>query len=830
MSRRRWVIGAIAGLAALLLAGRLISGWSVEYRWYEALGAERLFWIRTGNLLLLRSSALVVGTLLVFVNLYAVRHSVVSVVFPRRVGNIEIGEEVPGRYLLTAVLVLSVVMGLLLAVPHRDWISLDLVRHGEAFREADPYFQHDLAFWTYWLPLESALHLWSLFAVLGVSLIVVFLYALTPSLRWENGRLRISQYVRRHFFALGGICMLLLAWSYRLDAYRLLLQGTGGAGADSFLALDHRVGIPANLLLALATIVGAMLVVWAGWLGQLRLAFATLGAVIVLSIGLRHLVPPIAIRFLSPSDAELRDRPYLATRAAFTRRAFDTDRTTTTLPTDRVPPRAAFIRGIPLWDPEALRRAVAFQRTSGRVTGSLGWEQHEGRPTAVLVETPIGPEAADAMAPWGVARFEADLTGEGGSVVRDRGASDDADRIPAALVSDSLAGYVIVFDSLGIVAAPSLSTFGARLIHAWGLQNPRLLQHDERAPPARVVQYRDVRERVARLYPFFTLGNRTSPIVVADSLLWVTHLYSASGFFPLSDPVVTPGADVRYFRHAAVAVTNAHTGRVVAISAPEPDPVAASWLRRLPSMFVPAAAIAEELLRQLPPPNDAALAQARVLARFGRRGEAGPPSHIARPHGGDTLFAFPSATPFVDPINERLAVAYPIVDAADRLRGVYTAAGGVDYEPQWTPLDTLGPRWATILERLRRALDSAATATMRSAGGSAMVRGPVRAISSGRRIAFVQTAYEWRPEAAPTARLSALLMNDSVHVGRTVMAAAGIAEPAVPAVQLTPEAFRARVAGLYGEMRDALSRGDWMAFGVAYEALGKLLRAAQTTP
>jgi uncharacterized membrane protein (UPF0182 family) len=430
VSRRRWVIGAIAGIAILLLAGRLVSGWFVEYRWYESLGGARLFWARAGNLLLLRAGAFVVGTLLVFVNLYAVRHSVVSVIFPRRVGNIEIGEEIPSRYLLSAVLLISVTMGLLLALPHTDWMSLDLVRHGEVFRESDPYFQHDLAFWVYWLPLESALHLWSLIAVLSVSMIVVFLYALTPSLRWDNGRLRISAYVRRHFFALGALCLLLLAWSYRLDAYRLLLQGSGNGGA--FLALDHRVGIPANLLLALATIVGTMLLFWSGWIGQLRTAFITLGAVLVLSMGLRHLVPPIAIRFLTPGDAELRDRPYMATRAAFSRRAFDTERVRTAESNSPMPARSALVRGIPLWDPQAIQRAVAFQRTGGRITGTLGWEHHEGRPTAIMVEAPIGPDAADALAPWTIARFEADLAAEGGTIVRDRGVTDDANRIPAA--------------------------------------------------------------------------------------------------------------------------------------------------------------------------------------------------------------------------------------------------------------------------------------------------------------------------------------------------------------------------------------------------------------
>jgi uncharacterized membrane protein (UPF0182 family) len=37
--------------------------------------------------------------------------------------------------------------------------------------------------------------------------------------------------------------------------------------------------------------------------------------------------------------------------------------------------------------------------------------------------------------------------------------------------------------------------------------------------------------------------------------------------------------------------------------------------------------------------------------------------------------------------------------------------------------------------------------------------------------------------------------------------------------------MRARAAALYGEMRDAMRRGDWTAFGRALDALGATLRA-----
>src|SRR5687768_7155019 len=169
----------------MLLAGRALAGLYVDYHWYAAMGATSLWRAQTENALITRGLSIFFGSAFVFLNLYAVRHSVVALVLPRRVANLEIGEEVPSRYLMGAVVILSLLLGGLLALTQDDWTSLVLARSGEPFREGDPYFQLDLGFFVYWLPFETALHIWALIALLAVATIVVFLYALTPSLRWE---------------------------------------------------------------------------------------------------------------------------------------------------------------------------------------------------------------------------------------------------------------------------------------------------------------------------------------------------------------------------------------------------------------------------------------------------------------------------------------------------------------------------------------------------------------------------------------------------------------------------------------------------------------------
>ena len=249
---RRWLVLFVAALAILLLAGRVLSGWYVDYQWFAIQDASRLWWVRAMDLTLLRGAVFVVVALFAFVNLFAVRRSIRSLRLPRRIGNLEFSEEVSARILNRSVITLSILIGAAFALPHNDWMSVELVRHGIAFGETDPYFRFDLGQWMYQLPLESSIHVWSMIVLVAITLLVVFLYALTPSLRWEEGQLHVSGHVRRHISTLAGVLLVLLAWSYRLDAYGLLREGTRPLGALS--AVDHKLGIPANLTLAMLAI------------------------------------------------------------------------------------------------------------------------------------------------------------------------------------------------------------------------------------------------------------------------------------------------------------------------------------------------------------------------------------------------------------------------------------------------------------------------------------------------------------------------------------------------------------------------------------------------
>jgi hypothetical protein len=163
-----------------------------------------------------------------------------------------------------------------------------------------------------------------------------------------------------------------------------------------------------------------------------------------------------------------------------------------------------------------------------------------------------------------------------------------------------------------------------------------------------------------------------------------------------------------------------------------------------------------------------------------------------------------------------------LLDPTEDVRGVLVARGGAEFRLRWIrgPVDAL--RWTRVAAELQSASDSAAP----GAGATRPLAGPIRIIPSADGFIAVQTQYVVRPDGVPQVLLAAVGRKEGISTGRTLMDAAGLPDPVVADVPVTPEDFRRRVNALYESMREAMRRGDWAGLGAAYEALGRLLRSA----
>jgi hypothetical protein len=452
-----------------------------------------------------------------------------------------------------------------------------------------------------------------------------------------------------------------------------------------------------------------------------------------------------------------------------------------------------------VWDDGALRRA-----SDRALSGSgVGWFSSDSGIIAI-VPTMVGGGS--------IAAYLASATEENGTPARALRAEARADIAPVLIVADSTARSLVVPDSTGRIAGPSLDAPLARFAHALSMQDFRVWFGELPSPAPKLLTRRTVRERVKALAPYFVQGSTISPLWFADSLVWALELYSASRTYPLSQRVVVAGAKRSYFQHAATALVNAATGRTMLVPDSLPDPVASTWMTRFPRLFARPTSLPMSIRRQMPPAREGARAQASAFGRFGTRGETDVARHLPEDEGADSALADTPAPVIAFPRSGITGYVLPLLDRSGRVRGLFVALGGTAHRSVWLAAGESGPVWSEALDRLRVA---------DTVPASLLVRGYVRPLSVAGQIMLVQPRYDWRGSSAPRLLYVATVAGDTVNGARTLLQLAGRMPDTAT---VGPADFRARVAKLYEEMRRASARGDWSAYGRAFDALGMLLR------
>jgi hypothetical protein len=662
---------------------------------------------------------------------------------------------------------------------------------------------------------------------------------------------------------LSALVLLLLAWSYRLDGFDLLLAGSGPDGM--FLRVDHVVTLRMDYVLSYGSAVAALIVMRTGWTGQLRAAFVTLTTVLVAAVLLRHGVPTVLARGDTLGDSPRRDTDYVAARALYSRRAYDVDAirsaTGDSLGAQMLPTRTATLPDrLSLWDDATLSEGLGLETprntsasTEDRATGptesepqrgrafvdvaSPGWRLANGRIAALRVERP-----AAGTGGWRVALVDATRPSVRDSVLDAGESAGDSDGT-WPLVAPGVAGArVLDVTEAADVPGALLDTPPSRVAHAWALRDPGLLRVDSAANTSLLVTHRDVRARVRRLAPVFEQGSTVHPVVDGQTLYWAVHLYSASDRYPMSQRWQVGESVFSYFKLAATALVDANTGRVRLIPVPKPDAIARTWMTRLPRLFTPATSLSPAVAAQLPPATDAAIVQLRTFARYGSRAEgsvlrhlpdsaliSGPPAPVMLELGAHTLPAW----------------SVPLLDDHDTVAGVATVTGGLLRTSYWTPAPPSPLPWSGMLGQLRSALDRPAAGGTGDDGNivatdtslrpderpTSRVRlGRPEMVVTSRGLLLLQAERITRADGRLAFGQVAITDGRQVGVGPTVAAALTslgetlLPAPGGPTAAADPDAGGGEGAGRwYDAMRQAMKQGNWSAFGAAFDSLGRAL-------
>jgi hypothetical protein len=151
-----------------------------------------------------------------------------------------------------------------------------------------------------------------------------------------------------------------------------------------------------------------------------------------------------------------------------------------------------------------------------------------------------------------------------------------------SLVYPGARGLVVVTNPQLDVAGQHLGEGLPRLAYAWAYQSLDLLS-DSIPRRARLITVRDIRARVQALVPILSQGSTVEPMFSADTLYWKLELYSASSDYPLSRHFLLAGEERSYFHHAATALVNGRTARVMIAADSDPDPMYQAWMTAFPN-------------------------------------------------------------------------------------------------------------------------------------------------------------------------------------------------------------------------------------------------------
>jgi uncharacterized protein len=605
MTRRRWLLLAAAGVAALFL-GRWLAVETAERAWALGLGPAVAAVQGEARALsrLVRIAVFVVAALWGVGNLYLVYRAIGSVQVPRRLGDLEIVEAVSHRLLLAGTILAGLVIAVILTLGTGDWWLMGaLARAGVTFGVTDHVLHRDLGYYVASLPLEMGLQEAVLVAVAALLATCTLLYYGIGSIRFAEGRLLTSSHARSHLGALMCLTALALAWGASLQApiWVAGLRGPfGGRTMDLILTSSWA-------MLIVACITGLASLLWSWW-GRHRVLAVAWGALFLAWVVVRVIAPTAGrgSRRANAPDAYAEDRDRL-TRLAYDLVAVEEESLDVGgrpgIPATH-PAVTSALQMMPLWDPSSVS-AAARADAGARAVSTVSLTLADGRGPQWLVTT-TDTGASNPL-------IDATEPDTGRALTLRPGES-----VPVPWLAPGLpeGEYAVVTDPSSPARrfAVPINGWWRRLALAWTLQAGSVMR--ARPDSTWLVWRRDVRERLRRLAPFAVFGVPT-PLVSGGDLYWVAPGYSTSATFPLAPAVPWGTGYARYVHAGFLATVHAHTGETRIYLAPRADSLSAAWARAFAPLVLPTDSLPGAVRAAvLPYPVEAFRAQSAVLRRL----------------------------------------------------------------------------------------------------------------------------------------------------------------------------------------------------------------------
>jgi uncharacterized membrane protein (UPF0182 family) len=544
------------------------------------------------------------------------------------------------------------------------WQSLLLWQHRGSFGFRDPLFHRDVGYFVFSLPLYQHVAHWLYVTFVMAGVGTVAGYVAAGAIR-RSRPLVLARAALTHLLGLGALLLVLMAWRYRLDQFRLALPHSGVVPGATYT--DVHVQLPMLRILVILSLAGALLCLCAAWL-RARLPLLVAAGVVVALLGItvagRGAIPALVQTFQVEPQELSRERPYVSDGIAFTARAYQLDRVSVrsdpgngTLSPAEVAANRNTLDNVSLWDSSVLRSAMDELQSIGEYysfpNATVDRYTIGGKPQLVTLgarQLDLQGLKPDARS-WANERF---AYTHGYGVVATKAQEVDSEHQPGFAESDLRFGsnplrlreprvyfgqkpdygppYTVLRTSRGEVEDTAAGThreyhYGGtggiplsnplrRAAFALRFGDPKLLLTQTVSHNSRIVLHRDARDRLQTLAPFLRWDTDPQTAVIDGRVKFLFHGYTTSSHFPYSEPVQAGLRKINYMRDAAQAEVDAFSGSVNIYAASSDDPVLRAWQSAYPSLFQPVSQMPAEMRAHLRYPQQLFKAQIEAYTTY----------------------------------------------------------------------------------------------------------------------------------------------------------------------------------------------------------------------
>jgi uncharacterized membrane protein (UPF0182 family) len=652
----RGILITIGGLFLfVLIFGRAIARFYVDYLWHDALGRSDVFWGALGAKFTLFAVFFLAFALIAGLNLFLADRAAPTH-FPANVHPyVERFHELFGQRLRLVRYGVALLFALLLALPAvalwQDWL---LFRNAREFGIADAQFNADIGFYVFQLPFLSFVLNWLYAALIVVLLLTAAAHILNGGVVFVSPVPVIRQATKAHIAVLLAVLAVVKAGDYWLDRYDVTSSQTGIVQGATYSVVNAQ--LPAIMLLILIALLTAGLYLSVVKTGSFRFPLIASALWLVVALVGGVIYPAVVQALVVNPNQQEREQEFIARNVDATQQALgltEVDQRQVefeSLTASDVESDLAPLENVRLLNPALMVNRFKVDRgeVAGLTIDDLDVDRYvlddsvDGEPEEVLI-------AARELQLSGVTN----TSWQGLHLINTRGCglvlaptgrvlesqrpdyrTVDLER-PELYFSPSLTGYAIANTSSTErecsephqyegTSGVAMSSFARRAAFALAFLDYNVIGFGGIQDDSQMLWVRGVNDRLSKLAPFLSFDADPYPVELDGRVVWVTDAYTTTSRYPYGQRIGDVQRSAQsglsdndnYVRNSVKAVTDAYTGEVTFYVVDEQDPILRAWRGAFPDLFTPISEMPEDLRDNLRYPEDLFRIQTDVWSKY----------------------------------------------------------------------------------------------------------------------------------------------------------------------------------------------------------------------